>query len=371
MATKVSLVRCNNYQADNVFKAVDKSIELIGGIDSIIKPNSRVLVKPNLLLDSRPEECITTHPRVVEAVIEILKRRGAKIMLGDSPSVFGEKRYFEKVYEATGMREVCQRQKVELVYFDKAVVKNGFPLTEWVDKCDYIINIPKFKTHGTTILTASIKNLFGLVTGFHKARIHKEKLRPQDFSKSLVDIFELARPVLNIVDAVVGLQGDGPGSAGVKADVGLIVSGQDAVSVDSVLATIMGLFPSDIPTTKEAASRRLGEARLENIEVLGEKLGEYVKEDFKLPTICFYHRLPPLFLDLAKRLIQFKMTVSPLLCQSCRKCIEICPKQAIDLRQDNAFIDSSECILCACCQEICPHKAINVRKSLILRLIGM
>jgi len=369
MGSKVSLVGCRSYNRDSVFKAVEKSIDLLGGIDSIIKPKSKVLVKPNLLTDARAEDCITTHPQVVEAVIEILKKISARIIVGDSPSVFGERKDIEKVYETTGMRQVCQRQRVELVYFDKAVVKKGFPLTEWIDKCDYIVNVPKFKTHNFTVLTASIKNLFGLVLGFYKARLHKESLNPEDFSKYLVDIFELTRPVLNIVDAVVSLEGDGPGSSGIKVDIGLIVSGQDAVAVDSIFATIMGLFPHDIPMIKQASSRNLGIANLEEIEIVGENLGEYIRDNFKLPTIWFYHKLPSILLYFAKRLIKFKMVILPSRCQSCRKCIEICPMCAISLRDDKAYIDSKKCILCSCCQEICPYRAIEIKKSLLLKLL--
>jgi len=371
MSSKVALVKCQNYHSDKVGAAVNKAIDLIGGIDSIIKPNSKILVKPNLLMDVKPEDCITTHPRVVEAVVEVLKKTNAKIFLGDAPSVFGKKNQVDKVYETTGMKDLCQRHNIELVYFDKTVVKNGLPLTKWIDECDYIVNIPKFKTHGTTTLTASIKNLYGLVMGFHKARLHKEKLRPGDFSKSLVDIFSLAKPVLNVVDAVIGLQGEGPGTSGTRADIELIIASQDAVSVDSILATIMGLFPCDILTTKEAASRKLGVADLQSIEVLGEELGEFIKEDFKLPALSFLHRLPAPMLNIAKKLIQFKMQVSGSLCQSCSKCLEICPMNTITWKEKKAFIVNSNCILCACCQEICPHKAISVKKSFLLRLAGM
>ena len=370
MKSKVALVECPNYQAENIDGAVRRVIELIGGIDSIIKPNSKVLVKPNLLTDSSPEDCVTTHPRVVEAVINVLKKVSAEICVGDSPGVIGRGKSAESVYEATGIKEVCQRQDVELAYFDKVVVKNSFPLTDWVDKCDYIVNVPKFKTHSITTLTAAVKNLYGLVLGYHKARLHKERVTPKEFSKVIVDIFSQAKPALTVVDGVVVLEGEGPGSAGTKRDAGLILAGEDAVSVDSVLAAVMGLFPTDIYTTKEAASRGLGQADLQNIEIEGGELGEFIKDKFKLPSAYFYHKLPAPLLHIAGRLIAYKMQISHSSCQACGKCEEICPQHAIHSQEKRVFIDPRACILCACCQEVCPYRAINIKKSLLLKLLG-
>jgi uncharacterized protein (DUF362 family)/NAD-dependent dihydropyrimidine dehydrogenase PreA subunit len=371
MKTKVALARCKNYDAEQVDSAVNKVVNLLGGIEKIIRPNSKVLIKPNLLTDSKPEDCITTHPRVVESVISLVKRTNAKIYLGDSPSMVGQRKDIERVYVATGMRDICQRQNIELVYFDKAILKGGIPITEWVERCDYIINVPKFKTHGLTRLTAGIKNSFGLVLGMHKVKIHKDCLDIDKFSIKLVDIFELIKPELTIVDAVIALEGDGPGSSGTKTDSELILASQDAVAIDSVLAIIMGLFPKDIPTTKEAARRNLGEAEIDNIEIMGEKIGEFIYSDFKLPKQSLIYAMPKPVIELAKKFIWHKMQVIEEKCQSCGKCIEICPGGAIDSKKNKALIDIKKCILCSCCQEICPHGAINVKKSLLLKLLGV
>jgi len=371
MDSRVALVKCQTYDAREVDAALNRALSLLGGIEKIIKPNSKVLIKPNLLTDSKPEDCITTHPQVVEAVISLVKKTNAEIYLGDSPGVIGQRLNVDNVYEATGMKEVCLRQNVSLAYFDKAVLRDGVPITDWIERCDYIINVPKFKTHSFTTLTGAIKNMFGVVMGVHKTKLHKDYFKVRNFSKKVVDIFEAAKPVLNIVDGIVAMEGEGPGSSGTRKDMGLILASQDAVAVDSVLATIMGLFPKDILTTKEAASRGLGETDINKIKLVGESLGEFIDGNFKLPSLSFIYSMPEFLFKIAKKFAWHRMWVSRKLCQSCKRCIASCPVGAISLKKGKAFIDCNKCILCACCQEACPYKAIIVQKSLLLKIVGV
>jgi len=371
MASRVALVKCLDYNPQNVHSAVSKALGLIGGIESIIKSNSKVLIKPNLLTDSLPEDCITTHPHVVESVISLLKKTGAEIYVGDSPGVIGQRLDVDKVYTATGMKEVCQRQNVKLAYFDKAVLKNNIPMADWIDKCDYIVNVPKFKTHSLTTLTGAVKNLFGMVLGVHKTKIHKDYFKVRKFSEKIVDVFEMSKPVLTIVDAVTAIEGDGPGSSGTKKNIGLIVVSQDAVAVDSVLATIMGLSPTDILTTKEALRRGLGESNTNKMEILGENLENVIDNNFKLPSLSIIYSMPEFLFNMAKRFAWHRMWVVSKECRSCKKCIVVCPVGAIILKKNKAYIDHKKCILCACCQEICPYKSIIVRKGLLLKIVGV
>jgi len=371
MKTKISLVKCTNYNFAEVDQAVDKALSLLGGMENFIKPGSKVLIKPNILTDAVPEDCLTTHPAVVEAVIKALKKLNCEIFVGDSPGVIGQIKRVEHIYEATGIKSACEKQGVNLVYFDSAVIKNKIPMADWVDRCDYFINIPKFKTHSLTVITAAIKNLYGLVLGMHKARLHRDHLGMEEFSRKIVDIFQLAKPTLNIVDGVTSIEGEGPGSAGTKFDSKFILIGQDAVAVDSVLAVMAGLKPLDIPTTKEAAMRGLGEAELFNIEILGEKLNEFIFKNFKLPKMSRINKMPRPLLEIAKKFVWYKMAIDRDACIACRRCIESCPVDTIYLKKGKAFIDTSRCILCSCCQEICPKKAVGVRKSPLLRMLGV
>ncbi len=145
---QVSLVKCRSYDTAEVESAVKRSVELLGGVEKFIKPEERVLIKPNLLTDARPEEGIDTHPEVVRAVIRLIKPLTKNIYCGDAPGVFEGKKDIDRVYEVSGIRRVCKEEGIELVYFTQAKMKGSYPLTDWIDKCDRLISVPKFKTHG-------------------------------------------------------------------------------------------------------------------------------------------------------------------------------------------------------------------------------
>ena len=372
MSAKVSIVRCNSYTGSLVWEAVKKSIDALGGINNFIKPQSRVLVKPNLLMAKEPEFGITTHPEVVRAVIKILKEINCKIFIGDGPSVWGaQSENVEEVYERTGLKRISEEEEVELVRFDKRRWRGKFPLTTWLDNCDYLISVPKFKTHELTTLTGAIKNLFGLVSDTYKTELHRKYFDASDFSNILVDVYEEAQPALTVIDGIIAMEGDGPATSGKLYEAGLILAGSDCVALDSTLALIIGLEPSDVLTTKEAARRGLGIADIKSIQVLGEPLENVIEKQFKLPQASLTRRLPRPIIDIVRHLIRFYPRVEHKNCIRCGSCIKTCPKEVISIKEERINIDYSGCISCFCCQEICPASAIKVKKGILAKLIGL
>ncbi|MFZ2938532.1 MAG: DUF362 domain-containing protein [Candidatus Omnitrophota bacterium] len=371
--SQLSIIKCDSYNTSLVLPAVKQAVDLLGGIMHFIKPQSRVLVKPNLLMAKSPEFGITTHPEVVRGVVRILKEINCKIFVGDGPSVWG--RYIEdvhQVYELTGIAEVCRQEEVELVEFNKRRMRDKFPLTSWLDDCDYLVNIAKFKTHNLTLLTGAIKNLFGLVSGTFKAELHKHYFDSYDFARLLVDIYQEAAPSLTIVDGIVALEGDGPATSGKIRRVNLLLAGVDCVALDSVLALIMGVEPFDVLTTKEAEQRGLGKSDINSISILGEKLESVIAEPFLLPsTSLLRKKIPKLLIELAKKLIKYYPCVERDNCISCAACIEACPNKIISMKDNAIVFDYSKCIACFCCQEACPNSAIKVKKSLVAKMIGL
>ncbi len=103
-------MKCGTYATAEVEAAVKRAVDLLGGIDNFVKPGERVLLKPNLLTDAAPESCIDTHPEVVRAAIRLLKPVTKNIFCGDSPSVFGDKKNVDRVYEQSGMKKVCAEE---------------------------------------------------------------------------------------------------------------------------------------------------------------------------------------------------------------------------------------------------------------------
>lgn len=372
MKSKVSIVRCNGYDSSLVLEAARKAIDLIGGISSFVKPKSRVLVKPNMLAAREPSTGIDTHPEVLRAVIRLLKEIDCTVFVGDSPAVWGKQvENVGRVYEIAGITQVVRQEGVNLVEFDKRRWRGKFPLTTWLDNCDYFVSLPKFKTHNLTILTAAIKNLFGLVTGTYKAELHKNYFYTDEFSKILVDIYQEAKPTLTLIDGITAMEGDGPASAGRLRSLNLLFAGVDCVALDSVLALIMGLKPLDILTTREAAKRGLGIADPDSIEICGEKLKDAIGKPFLLPTASKKRKLPQPVIDLAKKLIRYYPCVERDNCTACAACIQACPVKVMRMEDKQILIDYSRCIACFCCLEVCPSAAIKVKKSIFAKMIGL
>ncbi len=371
--TNVSIIKCRSYDSDLVQEAVRKAIDLIGGILNFIKPQSTVLVKPNLLMAKEPEFGIDTHPEVVRAVIKILKEINCKIFVGDGPSVWGRQieNLDDEVYVRSGIKRICGEEAVALVKFDKKRMREKFPLTTWLDTCDYLVNIPKFKTHDLTLLTGAIKNLFGLVSGTFKTELHKNYFDQNEFSKILVDIYQEAKPALTVVDGIVAMEGGGPATSGKLRNLNLLLAGSDCVALDSVMAQIMGVRPLDVLTTKEAAKRGLGVADIKSISIAGERLEEVIGEPFLLPTTSIKKKLPKPIVNLAKKLIKYYPCVERDNCIQCAACIDACPNKAIRMKDKHIAFDYSKCIACFCCQEACPASAIKVKKSFFAKLIGL
>lgn len=272
--TLVSISKCNSYDIKRVQSAVNNCIDNIGGISALIKPEDNVLIKPNILLEKTPEEAITTHPSLIEAAIMAVKEANAIPLVGDSPGgLVGNVR---KHWEVTGIKEVCDRLDVEILNFEKSgfyekkMNGNHYHIAKPVLDADFIINVPKIKTHSFTMLTCAIKNMYGTVPGLTKVTYHKRAPKPLEFAKIVVDLFALTKPGLNIVDGVTGMEGSGAAS-GTPRKLGMILVSTDAVAVDSIICHILGEDPL-IPVNKNACKRGLGEANLSKIKIVGYQL---------------------------------------------------------------------------------------------------
>jgi len=319
-----------------------------------------------------PEFGVDTHPEVVRSVIRVLKKIGCNIFLGDGPSVWGgQAENVDDVYEKSGMRRIAEEEGVSLVKFDRRRWRGKFPLTTWLDDCESFVSVPKFKTHGLTLLTGGIKNLFGLVSGTYKSELHKNYSEKSSFAAILADIYAQARPALTVVDGVIAMEGDGPATAGKLRQLGLVIAGADCVAIDSILALIMGIRPLDVLSTKVAAERGLGTADLASIEVLGEKIEDAIQEPFRLPATSITSRIPRPVLELVQGLIRFYPGIEAANCINCGACIEVCPEKLIRREKGKITVDYSRCISCFCCQEACASSAIKVKKSFFARLIGL
>ena len=285
MPSSVALIRCGRYDREEVRAAVRRAVGLAGGIEAFVKPGARVLLKPNLLKAATPESCVATHPEVVRAVAEEVLGAGGRPFIGDSPA-FGS---FRDVGRTTGMDLVARELGIDLVELGRPVRvtgTNGGPplkLSRTALEADVVINIPKLKAHCQLGLTAGVKNLFGCVPGKRKALWHlrladKENL----FAEMLVSVYSHVRPALTILDAIVAMEGNGPGK-GTPKPMGLLLASTDAVAIDRVACELLA-YPHERHRILHAARKfGAGETEIKSISLVGDRLAESRPERFHHP----------------------------------------------------------------------------------------
>ncbi|MFQ5680475.1 MAG: DUF362 domain-containing protein [Candidatus Omnitrophota bacterium] len=368
---RVAVTKCLDYSIEETTQRLRQALDRLGGMASFVNRGDKVLLKPNLLMAVEPERAITTHPELLRATILLLREAGVeKIYIGDCPSNWGKPERIREVYQRTGINKVAQEENVELVELRSGSLRNGLPLATFLDYVDKVISLPKFKTHELMVMTGAVKNLFGLIPGLYKTEMHKRYFPADRFAVRLVDIYQAVRPCLNIVDAIEGLEGDGPGRKGAPRHIGLIIAGENAAAVDMIIARIMGLGPQEVPTIKECIRRGLPPLRREDIDVLGEDVGDVACAAFKLPQPSMIYRIPRSLFDILHRGISYWPQVNQGICNGCRRCREICPAKVITVEK-KARINLKGCIKCFCCSEVCPRGAIATKKSLLARLLGL
>jgi uncharacterized protein (DUF362 family)/Pyruvate/2-oxoacid:ferredoxin oxidoreductase delta subunit len=373
MNSPVSIVRCDDYTLDSVRLAVKTSFDHLGGLARFVQTGQKVLIKPNLLSAKDPSRAITTHPSVVQAVVEEVQKLGAIPLLGDSPG--GVDRGVRRVWENTKLTEVAGQTGAKLLAFENEGVyprttSDGktYYIARPVLDADVVLSLAKLKTHTLTLMTCAVKNMFGSIPGFRKGEYHKQAPKPKDFAQVVVDIFSLTRPQLTLVDAIVCMDGDGP-SSGDPRYAGLLLASSDAVALDMVAAKIMGFKEREIDTTSVAQKRNLGAKSFDQIEIRGENLDTLILPKFVLPSNRFYKMIPEFLVKVVAPLVWVRPNIVDGNCINCNICVENCPTKSIKSGEIRPRFDYTHCINCMCCHELCPQKAVYLEKSRIAKRI--
>ncbi len=374
----MSIVRAYDYDYAEIYAAMEKAIELLGGLAKIVPLGSKVFVKINHLSPPSPaEKGIVTHPVFVEVVLDLLKKLSADITVGDDIQSGTE-----DGFQVSGFRQMCQRAGVRLTNLREAgfveTVCNGhflekIYLSRILLDADMIINLPKLKTHSLCVFTGGVKNIYGTIPIGLRRKFHADYIRSDDFSQVLTDIFSAVRPQLTIMDGIIAMEGEGP-AAGNLRRLGVILASQDTVALDAVATKIIGVNPMDIHTTRYSDERGLGIGNLENIEVIGERIDDVTVPDFKPPTSAIdtlSRKLPRGLPRFILRQFSIKPSVIEHRCSGCSECKKICPVGAISVGGKTAKIDDSMCIQCMCCHEVCRFDAIVPKQSVAGRTIQL
>jgi uncharacterized protein (DUF362 family)/Pyruvate/2-oxoacid:ferredoxin oxidoreductase delta subunit len=375
--SKVSVVRCDRYEPELVAERVHAALEHLGGLGLFVKSGQKVLLKPNMLSAKAPERAITTHPSVLEAMVREVQALGADASIGDSPS--GALKGVKRCWENTGFLSVSERTGAPLVNFEaggtiiKEIEGNRYHLARSVLEADVVVNLPKFKTHGLTLYTGAIKNCFGTLPGFQKATLHKRFPHPTDFSRVLVDVYAAVRPAVTLMDGVLGMEGNGPATGGLR-EAGLLFASADGVALDAVAAAVMGFKEGEVDAIRIASQRGIGTAGLADIEIAGEALADVRIPDFKLPSNHLAKLMPPFVARWLGRWLGQFVWVRPRAdlnrCTGCAICAHACPVQAIRMVHERPVTDYDKCINCLCCNESCPEGAVIQELSWLARRLG-
>jgi uncharacterized protein (DUF362 family) len=279
----VSIVRCRQTDDfESVKSAVSESLELIGGLGKVISHGDSVVVKPNLVVPADYRTGIVTNPFVVKALCELARDAGAKkVTIAESSGVWEET---EKAFEKSGIKQVAEELKVDLLDLKKAetlnlpvpqgVILKRLKVPRIIREADVIINVPVIKTHNGFPATLGLKNMKGILQDTDKKRFHNTGL-----AQCIVDLNKLVLPAVTVLDGTVGMEGLGPVN-GTPVNLGVIISSFDTVAGDVVAGMVMGIPPEEIEYIVLAGSQGLGECRLDNIEVKGLSIDE-VKRPFK------------------------------------------------------------------------------------------
>ena len=334
-----------------------------------------MLIKPNLLSARDPDKAVTTHPSVVKATIQLVRDAGGVPLVGDSPAIGG----LLKVASKAGIYDVIREMNCRLVDFDDVMEIKGshqgiftrLGVARAVMDCDLLINLPKLKTHAMTTMTLSVKNLFGCIPGTKKIQWHlKAGINRHSFAQMLVDLYGIIRPRLNVVDAIVGMEGDGPGG-GEPREIGLIFAGTDGIAVDATICDVVGLPPRDLLTNRIASDLGLGVCQPKDIEIVGAEIDEVKVRGFLFPrSMEPQWGLPQPLRGLLRNAMTAKPRIRENICKLCEICVDGCPSKAMTVEGGKIDINYSKCIRCFCCSEFCSEKAIDTKQGWLLRLFG-
>ena len=375
------IVPCANYAHETARAALEHVLAPLGGLDWV-RSGMRIAVKVNLVTFAGPEKAATTHPGLLCALVELLAERGADVVVGDSPGGRYSAAHVGRVYAAAGVQAVeryggrlNQNFEERQADFPAGKVCRQFQYTAYLGEADVILNFCKLKTHGMMAMTCGAKNMFGAVPGTMKPEYHFRYPDPQDFARMIVDIDEYFKPRLTIVDAVDCMEGNGP-TSGTPRHMGALLAGESPHKVDLVCAGLIGLGREEVPTLEAALERGLIPASADELTVKGDPAA-FAIPDFQRIATGNSHLFQG---DGTSTLNKWKGTlmrwalsqrpqVKPRTCVGCGVCRDICPADAIAMRNGRPGIDRKKCIRCFCCQEFCPQGAMAVHRTAIARLL--
>ena len=377
MKSKVVLLPCGEYDEEKVYTLLKQGLYLVGGVEALIPKDGKILLKPNLLKRAEVEKAVITHPVVVGAFARILRENGyEQIILADSCG-HGTT---QAVIRGTGMDTYLEKYQIPAIDYSEGIkvdYPQGIQAKEFIlpkellqQNC--VISLSKMKTHALERITGAVKNSYGFVYGFHKAKGHTQYPSADSFARMLIDLNKCVAPKLYVMDGIVAMEGNGPGS-GDPVQMNVMIMSTDPVALDSVFSRLVYLKPEMVPTNYHGEKMGLGTWKEEEITLLtpdgeismSEAVKRYGNPQFNVDRTEVRKNIWTRMAG-ALNIFQKKPYIEADKCVRCGICVQSCPVpgKAVDFRKGKGkppVYDYKKCIRCFCCQEMCPKKAIKVK----------
>lgn len=379
MNNQVAIKHIDNCNVVEVQKTLTELFDKCGA-SKLFKNNLNVLIKVDAGIAVNPDSALTTHPAVVQAVVNILNSYGANCLVADTPAKQYSQNALDKIYFETGMLGVANSTKAELNH-DLSVVELDIPngkktKSAWVLKsawdADAIINIGKLRIDQNLGMLAVSTGIFGLIPGEKRTQIINRLTAVEDFYNFNIDLIEKFNDkiVLNVFDGIVGLESDAT-----QRMLSCLAVAENMFSLDAVVCDIIGKDVQD-SIVKTASERGFVNIK-EPYQLITGELNKFVLEDFDFggQTITSnIHKNANKQKSYFNR-NQQRCVIDPNKCKGCSRCSKICPSNAIMMKYDKngelfAKIDYSKCVFCNKCFTACPYKIVNLKTPLNYKLIN-
>lgn len=367
----VSIQQADTYAHALMRANVDSHFEALG-VEGDIRPDMKVLIKPNLLAAHQPERVATTHPALIRAIAEWFRDRGVEhITIADSPGGLYKRGNLKAVYNSCGYMPLSDVAKLnddtgyKTVHCPGGYKNKSFNIINPIVQADYIVNVAKLKTHGLTTISAGVKNLFGSVPGLQKPEWHFKCPKIDDFCQMLIELAQLVSPQITMIDAVQTMEGNGPLNGRMR-HMGLTFASRNMYAQDYIAARLMGIDPEKVPILCQSVNLKL--CKPDEITLIGYD-AQPAQPPYMLPeslTDRSHNFLLKALKSVGKRVYCAIPEIDTIKCTGCGKCAESCPMKIITINDRKASISVKTCISCFCCQEMCPADAVKVRH--VLRL---
>jgi len=340
-----------------------------------LEGKKRILLKPNMLGAYEPERAVTTHPVVLEVLIDMLREKDKEVIVGDSP---GGTTSVEQVYQKTGLKELTERKQVQLVNFSEYGVVNrqtqhhNFGISKYIFEVDAVINVAKYKTHSLMYYTGAVKNIYGTIPGLKKSDYHKQNPELEKFSTLITELYLAVKPqiALNIVDGIIGMEGEGP-SAGEVRSFQVMFASLSAGALDTVAAQMMGFKKEQLKyIEKVLQAEGISEEEIQ----LEKRWRSFQFKKVKIKRVSIFIKIlaysPPVLKNIFRKLYNYYPAFNDN-CRLCKVCVESCPVQAITIKEgaSKPEIDYEKCIKCMCCHELCPYQVVYIKKSWLAKFL--